>query len=130
MYNKAVMVVDDDVDVVEYLAILLRSQGLAVLKAHNAEGALHLVKSLKPDLFLVDGGMSGLDGFELCRRLRSNQHTADTPVIIFSAQNTSRSRRQAFASGADAFLSQADLPHKLNHQVRTLLKNHFQEAHS
>lgn len=130
MNNKAVMVVDDDADVVEYLSILLRSEGLAVVKAHDADGALHLVKSLKPDLFLVDVWMPGLDGFELCRRLRENPHTASTPVIIFSALNTPRTQREARTAGADMFIPKSDLPRQLSQQVRALLNNHVQQAHT
>lgn len=121
MYNKAVMIVDDDADVLEYLAYLLKRHGLAVLKAHDAESALHLVQSLKPDLFLLDVWMPGVNGFELCRQLRANRHTAHTPVIIFSALNTARAQREALAAGADLFLSKSELPTTLIQSIQTLL---------
>ncbi len=121
MYNKAVMIVDDDADVLEYLAYLLKRHGLAVLKAHDAESALHLVQSLKPDLFLLDVWMPGTNGYELCRQLRANRHTAHTPVIIFSALSTARAHREALAAGADLFLSKSELPTTLIQSIQTLL---------
>jgi len=122
MYNKAVMIVDDDADVLEYLAFLLKRHGLAVLKARDAESALHLVKSLKPDLFLIDVWMPGLNGYELCRQLRANRHTARTPVIIFSALSTARAQREALAAGADLFLSKSELPLTLVQSIQALLE--------
>lgn len=121
MYNKAVMIVDDDDDVLEYLAFLLKRHGLAVLKARDAESTLHLVRSLKPDLFLLDVWMPGVNGFELCRQLRANRHTAHTPVIIFSALSTARAQREALAAGADLFLSKSELPTTLIQAIQTLL---------
>mgnify|MGYP001197203477 FL=1 len=121
MYNKAVMIVDDDADVLEYLAFLLKRHGLAVLKAQDAESALHLVQSLKPDLFLLDVWMPGVNGFELCRQLRANPHTAHTPVIVFSALSTARAQREALAAGADLFLSKSELPTTLIQAIQTLL---------
>ncbi len=122
MYNKAVMIVDDDVDVLEYLAYLLKRHGLAVLKARDAESVLHLVQSLKPDLFLLDVWMPGINGYELCRQLRANRHTAHTPVIIFSALSTARAQREALAAGADLFLSKSELPTTLIEAIRSLLE--------
>jgi len=121
MYNKAVMIVDDDADVLEYLAFLLKRHGLAVLKAQDAESAPHLVQSLKPDLFLLDIWMPGINGFELCRQLRANPHTAHTPVIVFSALSTARAQREALAAGADLFLSKSELPTTLIQAIQTLL---------
>jgi DNA-binding response OmpR family regulator len=122
MFNKAVMAVGDDVDEMEHLAVMLRQEGLAVLKAHDAERALHLIKSLKPDLFLLDVWMNGLNSYDLCRWLRANRHTANTPVIILSAFNTPHARRDALASGADLFLPKANLSTELLRAVQDLLE--------
>ncbi len=122
MFNKAVMAVGDDVDEMEHLAVMLRQEGLAVLKAHDAERALHLIKSLKPDLFLLDVWMNGLNSYDLCRWLRANRHTANTPVIILSAFNTPHVRRDALASGADLFLPKANLSTELLRAVQGLLE--------
>ncbi|MCL4239607.1 MAG: response regulator [Anaerolineae bacterium] len=122
MFNKAVMAVGDDAEEMEHLSVLLRQQGLAVLKAHDADRALHLIKSLKPDLFLLDVWANGLNSYDLCRWLRANQHTANTPVIILSAFNTPHARRDALASGADLFLPKANLSTELLRAVQSLLE--------
>jgi DNA-binding response OmpR family regulator len=126
MFNKAVMVVDNDADALENLATMLKRQGLVVLKVHDAASALHLVRSLTPDLFLLNMWTPGLDGSDLCRRLRANRHTAKTPVIIFSASNTPHARHDALASGADLFFPKEDEPAELLRAVQALLERNGQ----
>ncbi len=126
MVNKAVMVVDSDVNMLENFATMLKRQGLAVLKAPDAESALHVVRSLKPDLFLVSMRAPDLDGYDLCRRLRANRHTANTPVIIFSTTNTSHARQDALASGADLFFAKENGANELMRAVWALIERNGQ----
>jgi DNA-binding response OmpR family regulator len=128
MVNKAVMVVDRDANTLETLAVMLKRQGLAVLKAQDAESVLHVVRSLKPDLFLVNVSLraADLDGYDLCRRLRANRHTANTPVILFSTANTSHAHQHALASGADLFIAKENGAHELIRAVRALIERNGQ----
>ncbi len=127
MINKMALVVDDESDMLELLTVLLRRMGVAVMKAPSAERALHLVKSLKPDLFLLDVMMPGMDGFELCQHIRQTPHTAATPVIIVSALDTPRSRNKARECGANAFVPKNDLVIGLRMQVDELLSSVYQD---
>jgi len=127
MINKMVLVVDDENEMLELLSVLLRRMGVAVMKAPSAERALHLAKSLQPDLFLVDVMMPGMDGFELCRHIRQTPHTAATPVIMVSAFDTPRSRNKAIECGANAFVPKNDLVSGLRIQVDELLTSAYQE---
>jgi len=127
MISKVVMVVDDETEMLGLLEIMLKHFGLAVMKAPDADLALHLVKSLKPDLFMLDVMMPGMNGFDLCRELRATPHTAKTPVIIFSALDTPQARRRAMECGADVFISKRTLTEELSGQVHALLGNHVND---
>lgn len=123
MINKVAMVVDDETETLALLEVLLRRLGFAVMKARTAGLALHLVKSLKPNLFVLDDRMPDSDGFELCRQLRASPHTAQVPVIMVSACDTPRTRQLAQESGANAFLPKPLLPSELSAQVSALVNN-------
>ncbi|HVO68968.1 MAG TPA: response regulator [Aggregatilineaceae bacterium] len=127
MISKVVMVVDDESEMLALLEIMLRRYGLAVMKAPDADLALHLVKSLKPDLFMLDVMMPGMNGFDLCRELRATPHTAKTPVIMFSALDTPQSRKKAIECGADVFISKRTLSDELSGQIHALLGNHTKD---
>jgi DNA-binding response OmpR family regulator len=120
MIDKVIMVVDDEADMLTLLEIALKRQGLAVMRAQDARLALHLVKSLTPNLFILDVLMPGMDGFELCKELRANPYTANTPVIIFSARDNSWSRKKALDVGANAFVPKTAFSNLIR-EVRALL---------
>lgn len=102
--SKVVMVIDDETAMLSLVATKLKRHGVAAIKVSSAEQALHLIKSMKPNLFLVDVLMPTMSGYELCRRIRMNVHTRDIPVVMFSALDTPQSRQQALECGANAFI--------------------------
>jgi|MTBAKSStandDraft_2_1061841.scaffolds.fasta_scaffold06773_4 DNA-binding response OmpR family regulator len=121
MNNKVIMVVDDEADTLTLLEATLKQHGFVVMKAQSAGLALHLVQSLTPNLFVVDVTIPGMDGIQLTRKLRANPSTAKTPVIVFSAQNTTRDQRDALDAGANAFLPKTTLLRSLVPEILSLL---------
>lgn len=121
MISKVVMVVDDETEMLSLVASHLRRHGLAVMTVPSAERALHLVKSMRPNLFLLDIMMPGIDGFELCKRLRTTPHTQNIPVIMFSILDTPQSRATARSCGADAFVPKSFSFSELVTQINSLL---------
>lgn len=83
-----VLVVDDEVDNLDLLAHLLRSAGYEVSTAPTGREALDLARRLDPDLILLDVRMPGMDGFEVCSALKSEEATRDIPVIFLSAHHS------------------------------------------
>jgi CheY-like chemotaxis protein len=69
--NRRILVVDDNADAAETLAVILRSQGHEVRLAHDGLAALELAQTFNPDTVLLDIGLPGLDGYEVARRLRA-----------------------------------------------------------
>ena len=118
---KVIMVVDDEVEMLSLLELILKRQGFAVMKAQDASQALHLSKSLIPNLFIVDVMMPGMSGIELCRRIRGFPHIANVPVIMFSAHNDVKNKDSSFRAGADAFLTKASLHNGLIDKIHKLL---------
>jgi len=121
MINKVVMVVDDESDMLTLLELMLKGRGLVVMKAPDADRALHLVKSLTPNLFILDILMPGMNGYELCQQLRANSNTADTPVIMFSVLDNPRAKKKALESGANVFVTKTNLTGQLIDEVCGLL---------
>ena len=101
--SKRILVVDDDVSFVRLVERILRSAGYEVLIATNGLSALKTVQDDKPDLVLLDIMLPGVDGFEICKRLRDNPDTAQVPVLIVSSKSRESDRSAALDVGANDF---------------------------
>ena len=109
--KQKVIIVDDDRETRDMLALALEMEGFAVAQAANG---LRLISSLhvdRPDLILLDVNMSWIDGFELCRAVRKNGDFKDIPVIFVSARTTASDVRRGRECGAsDYFTKPVDMP--------------------
>ena len=101
-----ILIVDDTPTNVKLLVELLGSQGYTLVTAASAAEALALVEKDPPDLVLVDVVMPGMDGFELCRELRTRPQTALLPIVMVTAMYPSDARVRGIEAGADDFLTQ------------------------
>ena len=119
-----VLVVDDDPDMAGFLARLLAQQGLQAEIAADGRAALEKVDASPPDLVLLDVTMPGLDGFEICRRLKSKDATALLPVVLITALEDRESRVRGIEAGADDFLSKPVRREELIARVKTLRRLH------
>ena len=119
-----VLVVDDDPDMAGFLVRLLSQQGLQAETAYDGHEALAKIAAAAPDLVLLDVQMPGLDGFEICRRLKSNEATALLPVVLVTALEDHASRVAGIEAGADDFLSKPVRREELIARVKTLRRLH------
>jgi two-component system, OmpR family, phosphate regulon response regulator PhoB len=99
---KKIWVVDDDESILEVLQIIFESAGYDVQTSLHGESLQHLDDQRLPDLVLLDILLSGIDGREICKDLKSQESTRHIPVILLSAH--SDASKAANGSGADAFL--------------------------
>ncbi|MGH7805955.1 MAG: response regulator, partial [Candidatus Binatia bacterium] len=97
--RKRVLVVDDEAGVRESIRILLSSE-YEVLFATNGTEALEIVERERPNLVLLDIIMPGMDGLEVCKRLKEHAATKDAPVLVMTAHDDLNRRIQAFDLGA------------------------------
>ena len=120
MNNKVILVVDEEAEMLRLLETTLRQHGFVVMKAQSAGLALHLVQSLTPNLFVVDGALPEMDGIQLIRKIRANR-PRQNPVIVFAEQDTARSQNDAYDAGANTFLSKTSMLRVLVPEVLSLL---------
>ncbi|MAU41608.1 MAG: PleD family two-component system response regulator [Kordiimonas sp.] len=120
--SARVLVVDDVIPNVKLLEAKLTSEYFDVVTANSGEEALARVAEDAPDIILLDVMMPGMDGFEVCRRLKANADTMHIPVIMVTALDHPRDRVNGLEAGADDFLTKPvqDLP--LFARVRSLVR--------
>ncbi len=98
-----ILVVDDDKVPHSFIAKAL-SGSFFLVDAYSGEEALKLLNEEKPDLILLDVEMPGINGYEVCEQIKSNQKTAQIPIIFLSANETLQSQMQGFEAGADDYI--------------------------
>ena len=118
----SILIVDDESDSRTLLTEVLNSEGLAVRAADSGDLALASLNTKKPELILLDLRMPGIDGFEVCRRLKENEHTKDIPVIILSASGDVSDRIKGLRLGAVDFATKPFEREELLARVRTHLE--------
>ena len=102
--NKKIMIVDDDREILTLLTFILSRRGYLVETARNGTLALEMLDTSTPDLFIIDIMMPGMNGFELCRKVRARPETMQTPIIIFSADPSPQNKEKGIAVGATDFM--------------------------
>jgi DNA-binding response OmpR family regulator len=117
--GRAVLLVDDDPTVLEVCRTYLEAAGFRVLEAADAFAALDLVAREHPDLVVLDRMLPGVDGLEVCRRIRS---TSQAPVIMLTALGAEADRIAGLEAGVDDYLAKPFSPRELTLRVRTVLR--------
>jgi len=100
-----VLVVDDERLNLKFLFRALKKAGFKVLGASDAETALERIRHTLPDIILLDIVMPGMDGFELCRRLKSDERTKDIPVIFMTGLSDTLDEVRGFRLGAADYVT-------------------------
>jgi two-component system, OmpR family, response regulator MprA len=114
-----VLVVEDDEAIADVLRRTLRQEGHEVRSATDGPDALRAADEFVPDLVILDLGLPGLDGVEVCRRLRSE---SDVPILILTARTDLDDRVSGLDSGADDYLSKPFERQELLARMRALLR--------
>ncbi|HNE02924.1 MAG TPA: response regulator [Anaerolineales bacterium] len=103
--NSTILIVDDDAAGREVLVSILESDGYELILAENGFQAIELANAIHPDIILLDIMMPGMDGFEVCRRIRSEKDIAEVPILFLSALDDRQSLLSGLEAGADDFIN-------------------------
>jgi len=122
MRKATLLVIEDDPDIVELLRYNLEREGFRVLVATDGEHGLADAARNRPDLVLLDLMLPGLDGLEVCRRLRVQDVTRSIPVLILTAKGEETDVVIGLEMGADDYLTKPFSPRELLARVRALLR--------
>ena len=116
-----VLVVDDNVDNVELLTKRLKAAGYRTCEANDGEEALVRAAEEEPDLIILDVMMPKLDGFEVCRRLKTDEKTRFIPVIMLTAKREVPDKIKGLDTGADDYVTKPFNPQELMARIKSLL---------
>jgi adenylate cyclase len=119
--ETTILVVDDQAQNVRLLDAVLSPRGYRVVSAESGEEALDLLREEQPHLVLLDVVMPGMDGYEVCRRIRANSDTAFLPVVMITASDTQQKVR-GIEAGADDFITKPFDQAELLARVKSLVR--------
>ena len=122
MGREKILVVEDDEDIMELIVYNLVKEHYEVLKSDSGEKALARVGKNRPDLVLLDLMLPGLDGLEVCRRLKGDPVTRNIPVLMVTAKGEESDVVAGLELGADDYLTKPFRPRELIARVRAILR--------
>lgn len=125
---NSILIVDDDLDILSILTFAFESRDFRVRKAQSAEEALQIAQKVVPDIFLLDITLPGMDGLELCRRLRAQARTRHVPVIFLTGRDQPDAVVQGFQAGGDDYVVKPFNMQELVARVENLLRRARQAA--
>ncbi|MDM8563671.1 diguanylate cyclase [Candidatus Marithioploca araucensis] len=120
--KSTILIVDDELVSRYTVEVLLTSEGYDLIFAENGREALEQAVEIIPDLMLLDVMMPGMDGFEVCRRLRADPRLAELPIVMVTALDDRDSRLRGIEVGADDFMSKPFDRAELRARIRTITR--------
>lgn len=119
-----ILVVDDEQPIQELLKFNLEKEGFDVILAGDGGQALDLCERVQPDLVVLDIMLPGMDGLEVCRRMRDNGKLRDIPVVMLTARGEEMDKVLGLELGADDYLTKPFSPRELVARIKARLRRH------
>lgn len=119
MSTKPILLVDDDPHILEVLSLYLENEGYQVVLAYNGKEGLEKALKVDPGLIVLDVMMPGLDGIELCRRIRAEK---STPIIMLTAKSEDIDKILALELGADDYITKPFNPREVIARIKAVLR--------
>ncbi|SDB02127.1 response regulator receiver modulated diguanylate cyclase [Desulfonatronum thiosulfatophilum] len=124
MSMKTVLIADDSPSNLQLLYTILSKSGYVVLVAENGAEVLEIIEEETPDIFLLDVMMPGMDGLELCRRIKQSGRFAATPIVFITAKNSSEDIVGGFSAGAVDYITKPFNEAEILARVQTHIRLH------
>lgn len=118
---KHILVVEDEDNIAVALDYLIRREGYAQTRIATGAGAVDLIRSLRPDLVLLDVMLPEVSGYEICQTVRQDPGLAEVKILMMTARGSAIERRKGLAMGADGFISKPFELKELRAEVRRIL---------
>lgn len=122
MNNNTILVVDDELDILEFVGYNLRKEGYIVLTANNGLTAIEIAQEKTPDLVILDVMMPDMDGIETCERMRAIPKLTNTIITFLTARSEDYSQIAGLEAGADDYITKPIRPKVLLSRVKALLR--------
>jgi two-component system alkaline phosphatase synthesis response regulator PhoP len=120
--DKKILVIEDDAIASRLIEYTLGKEGYEVLLAKNGLEGISKARSEEPDLIILDIMLPGIDGFEVCHRLRSEPQTAHLPILMLSGKAQEIDKATGLKVGADDYVTKPASPRELANRVKALLE--------
>jgi phosphate regulon transcriptional regulator PhoB len=122
MSKEKILIVEDEKDIVRMLEYNLKKEGFKTLSARDGEDAVSLSEKECPDLILLDLMLPGMDGLEVCKKLKSEKKTAAIPIIMLTAKSQESDKIVGLELGADDYVTKPFSPRELIARIKALLR--------
>ncbi len=119
MSQKSVLIVDDDVKLVELLAVYFQKDGFIVYTAYDGLDALQAARKKQPDILVLDLMLPGMDGWDICRTLRKE---SEMPILMLTARDEESDRLVGLEIGADDYVTKPFSPKEVVARVKAILR--------
>lgn len=120
--KKLIAIVDDELDILDLVAINLEKSGYKTAKFEDASGLLNFLESEIPDLIVLDLMLPDIDGFDVCKNLKKNDRFSSIPIIMLTAKGEETDRILGLEFGADDYIVKPFSPRELVARVKAVLR--------
>ncbi len=128
MSNEYIMVVEDEEDILELISYNLQKEGFRINGLNSGEKAIAAIKAELPDLIILDLMLPGIDGFEVCRRLKQDAASRHIPLVMLTAKGEETDIVAGLELGADDYLTKPFSPGILLARLRAILRRAERQA--
>ncbi|MFO7818168.1 MAG: winged helix-turn-helix domain-containing protein [Thermodesulfobacteriota bacterium] len=127
---EKILVIEDEPDICNLLVINLESEGFRTLQAHDGETGLRTAFDEKPDLIILDLMLPGIDGLNVCKRLKADESMARIPILMLTARGEEVDRVVGFELGADDYVLKPFSVREVMLRIKAILKRNAGEQAS
>jgi DNA-binding response OmpR family regulator len=121
MNKPTILIIEDEERIASWIKIYVEREGYSAVVVHNGKSGLALAQSMNPNLIILDLMLPGLDGMEICRRLR---RSSDIPIIMLTAKGTKRDKISGLDCGADDYILKPFDPDELVVRIKAVLRRY------
>ena len=119
--KRRILIVDDEPGIVKMVSKRLEIEGYEVSSAKDGEEALEMLAGQNPELVILDLMLPKMNGYEVCEKIKSDEHHADVPVILFTAMAQQQDKKHGFECGAEAYVCKPFTTQELLDKIKELL---------